>query len=123
MMKPIRSGSHVESILLAFFSLGFAAAGAAQAPGVTGKSPPGTTEWTEVDQIMGREGKLQPGGVYKYSFPRGDLAVQVHGVAVRAPLALGSWVAFEGTGKDAMAMGDLVLIESEVAPVLTKLQE
>src|SRR6266542_6641460 len=118
-MRAIRWGSRVEPILLAVFSFGVASATQAQAPGVTPKPPAGATDWTAVDQIMGREGKLQPGGVYKYSLPRGDLRVQVRGVSLKPALALGSWVAFEGTGDEAMAMGDLVLTDNEITPVLT----
>ena len=83
-------------------------------------------DWKEVDQAMGRAGKAQPGGVQKYGLPRSDLHVTVGGVTVKPALALGSWVAFKRTGQgdsSAMAMGDLVLRESEVTPVLTKLQQ
>lgn len=80
-------------------------------------------DWKAVDQAMGRSGAMQPGDVYKFSLPRGDLHVTVGDVAVKPALALGSWVAFKLTGSTAMAMGDLVLTESEVAPVMAKLQE
>ncbi len=83
-------------------------------------------DWRAVDQAMGRAGKAQPGGVQKYGFPRSDLHVTVGGIAVKPALALGSWVAFKRIGSgdsSAMAMGDLVLRESEVMPVLTKLQQ
>jgi len=66
---------------------------------------------------------VQPGDVYKVSLPRGDLQVTVDAVSVKAPLALGSWVAFKKAGGMTMVMGDLVLTEDEVTPVLTKLQE
>ncbi|HEU4698368.1 MAG TPA: DUF1259 domain-containing protein [Gemmatimonadales bacterium] len=84
------------------------------------------TSWAAVDRAMGRAGAAQPGGVHKYSLPRSDLRVSVGGIAVKPALALGSWVAFErmGAGGDsAMAMGDLVLLEREVTPVLSKLQQ
>src|ERR1041385_2128444 len=74
--------------------------------------------WTPVVQALGRAGAEQPGGVYKVSFPRSDLAVTADGVAVKPALALGSWVAFKGN----MVMGDLVLLESEVNPVISALQ-
>ena len=74
--------------------------------------------WTPVAQALGRAGSEQPGGVYKVSFPRSDLAVTADGVAVKPALALGSWVAFKGN----MVMGDLVLLESEVNPVISALQ-
>lgn len=74
--------------------------------------------------ILGRSGKLQPDGVFKFSMPRKDLKVTVEGTAILAGLALGSWVAFEGTRRrNAMAMGDLVLTEDEVGPVMLKLQQ
>ncbi len=106
-------------------AIGLALAGGVegQVPESPGKSAPVSGDWAAIDRIMGREGKAQPGGVRKYSFPRSDLRVVVHGVTLRPALALGSWVAFEGGATDAMAMGDLVLTEREVGPVLTKLQK
>ena len=82
-----------------------------------------TTDWKAVEQALGKAGSVQPGDVYKVSLPRSDLQVAVGGVQVKAPLALGSWVAFKKTGNMTMVMGDLVLTEDEVTPVLTKLQE
>jgi hypothetical protein len=79
--------------------------------------------WKPVEQAMGRAGQMQPGDVLKFGMPRGDMRVEVDGVAVRAGFGLGSWVAFKGTPENAMVMGDLVLAESEVGPVLAKLQE
>ncbi|HET9726273.1 MAG TPA: DUF1259 domain-containing protein, partial [Gemmatimonadales bacterium] len=80
--------------------------------------------WDAVDQAIGRAGSPQPGGVQKYSFPRSDLHVTAAGVSIKPALALGGWVAFKAVGgaKEVMAMGDLVLLESEVAPVMSKLQ-
>jgi hypothetical protein len=81
-------------------------------------------DWKDVEHAIGRAGTLQPGDVYKVSFPRGDLAVTVDGVAIRPALALGSWAAFkEIGGGHVMAMGDLVLLESEVTPVMDALQK
>lgn len=81
--------------------------------------------WGDVDRALGRVGSIQPGDVQKYSFPRADLHVTVGGVEVKPALALGSWVAFKrmsGSNNQVMAMGDLVLLESEVSPVISKLQ-
>jgi hypothetical protein len=64
---------------------------------------------------------MQPGGVYKIGLPRSDLHVVLDGVEVKPALALGSWLAFEPMGKEAMVMGDLVLTEQEVAPVMSAL--
>jgi hypothetical protein len=74
-----------------------------------------------IDQALGRSGQ-KTGEVYKVSFPRGDLQVSVHGVAIKPGLALGSWAAFLGTDDKAMVMGDLVLLEAEVNPVVAKLR-
>lgn len=86
-------------------------------------SVPDSADWKAVDQAMGRSGKMQPDGAYKYSMPRGDLRVSAGGVAVKPALALGSWVAFMRQRGGTVAMGDLVLTESETAPVISKLQE
>ena len=81
------------------------------------------TDWKSVEQALGKAGSMQPGDVYKVSLPRSDLQVTVGGVQLKAPLALGSWVAFKKAGSMTMVMGDLVLTEDEVTAVLTKLQE
>src|SRR5260370_17670645 len=66
---------------------------------------------------------MQPGDVYKVSLPRSDLKVTVGGLELKPALALGSWVAFKKTGDMTLVMGDLVLTEDEVTPVMTKLEE
>jgi hypothetical protein len=81
------------------------------------------TDWKAVEQALGKAGSLQPGDVYKVSFPRSDLKVTAGGVELKPALALGSWVAFKKTGDMTIVMGDLVLTEDEVTPVLAKLQE
>src|SRR4051794_21394824 len=78
-------------------------------------------DWKKVDEALGRPGAMQPGGVYKFSFPRSDLKVTLDGVAVKPALALGSWVAFTGDGDHATVMGDLVLTENEITPVMKQL--
>src|SRR5512146_1158892 len=90
---------------------------AAQAPQAT---PP---EWKPVQDAMGRAGSVQPGDVFKFGMPRQDLHVTVRGVEVKPALALGSWVAFKKTGATAMLMGDLVLTDSEIEPVMRKLEQ
>jgi biotin operon repressor len=79
------------------------------------------TDWSKVDQALGRKGADQPGGVHKFSFPRSDLNVVVDGVELKPALALGSWVAFQPAGSDAMCMGDLVLTETEISAVMKRL--
>ena len=75
----------------------------------------------KIDQALGRSGQ-KIADVYKVGFPRTDLHVSVHGLALKPGLALGSWAAFTGTDSDAMVMGDLVLLEDEVNPVMEKLR-
>jgi hypothetical protein len=84
---------------------------------------PPASDWTAVEQAMGRKGASNPGDVIKFSFPRTDMSVRVAGVQLKPALALGSWVAFEHASDGAVAMGDLVLAEDEVAPVMKKLQD
>lgn len=80
-------------------------------------------DWSRVDRAMGRTGKLQNDGAYKYSMPRSDLHVTVDGVEVKPALSLGSWLAMKPAASGVVAMGDLVLKQSEVTPVMVKLQE
>jgi Domain of Unknown Function (DUF1259) len=74
-----------------------------------------------IDQALGRSGQ-KIGDVYRVGFPRTDLHVSVKGVAIKPGLALGSWAAFLGTDDNAMVMGDLVLLEEELNPVMAKLR-
>src|SRR6266480_4365159 len=87
------------------------------------QQPAPATDWKPVEQALGKAGSMQPGDVYKVSLPRSDLKVTVGGVELKPALALGSWVAFKKTGDMTLVMGDLVLTEDEVTPVMTKLEE
>ena len=81
-------------------------------------------DWKRVEQVFGRQATEQPGGVHRFSLPRSDLKVTLDGIAIRPALALGSWLAFRPTeGDDAMVMGDLVLTEEELNPVMSVLVE
>src|SRR5690242_18429085 len=64
------------------------------------------SDWKAVEEALGKTGALQPGDVYKVSFPRSDLKVTVAGVELKPALALGTWVAFKRIGAMAMVMGD-----------------
>ena len=108
------------SILLALFFIVFAsAASGAQ----TASGADASVGWKPVETALGRPGKLQPGDVYKFGMPRSDLHVTVDGTLIKTPLALGSWLAFKKMGDQVMVMGDLVLSEDEVEPVMLKLQQ
>jgi uncharacterized protein DUF1259 len=96
----------VSSVMLAF---GLSAAAFAQG------------EWDPVAKALGRSGSVMPGGVYRVGLGRSDLKVTLDGVQVKPTLALGSYLAFQKMGSEAMVMGDLVLLHEEVNPVMKKL--
>jgi hypothetical protein len=79
-------------------------------------------DWKKVDAALGRTAAVS-GEVHRYGFPRSDLQVTVDGVAIRPTLALGGWAAFQPAHGEAMVMGDLVLLETEVNPVMARLLE
>ena len=81
------------------------------------------SDWDAVAKAIGRAGTEMPGGVYRVGIGRSDLTVTVDGVQIKPPLALGSYLAFQKSGKEAMVMGDLVLLQEEVNPVMKKLIE
>jgi hypothetical protein len=81
------------------------------------------TQWNAVADALGKSGTEMPGGVYRIGMPRTDLQVTLDGVSLKPTFALGSWVAFKPMGKEAMVMGDLVLTENEIQPVMKKLQD
>jgi len=78
--------------------------------------------WPKVDEAMGRSAAVTQ-DVHRYGFPRTDLNVTLDGVTIKPTLALGGWVAFKPMGNQAMVMGDLVLLETEINPVMAKLIE
>jgi hypothetical protein len=78
-------------------------------------------DWEKVDQALGRPGAVMPDDVHRYGFPRSDLHVTVDGVTLLPALALGGWLAFKTDSSGAMVMGDLVLTEDEINPVMSKI--
>src|SRR5215471_14344985 len=79
-------------------------------------------DWQKVDDALGRK-PVTSGDVRRYGFPRSDLTVTVDGVTIKPNLALGGWVAFKPMHGGAMVMGDLVLLDTEIRPVMEKLTE
>jgi Domain of Unknown Function (DUF1259) len=79
-------------------------------------------DWKKVDEALGRSAAVS-GDVHRYGFPRSDLMVTLDGVTIRPALALGGWAAFKPAHGGAMVMGDLVLLETEINPVMAKLIE
>ena len=93
------------------------------APTARAQDQPLPAEWKTVQEVIGKRGSIQAGGVFKISLPRSDLAVTVRGISIKPALALGSWLAFKQIGSESLVMGDLVLTEAEVGPVMRSLQE
>jgi len=85
------------------------------------KAAPAASNWKAVDDAMGRAGQDQPDGAHRFNMPRSDLKVTANGVEIKPGFALGSWAAFQMMGNHSDVMGDLVLTESELAPVMQKL--
>jgi hypothetical protein len=80
-------------------------------------------DWQKVDDAFGRKAAIVSGDVHRYGFPRTDLTVTLDSVTIKPALALGGWVAFKQMGGEVMVMGDLVLLENEIKPVMTKMIE
>ena len=87
---------------------------------LTGQSHADEIDWTKVDAALGKTASVQ-GDVHRYGIPRSDLQVSVDGLTIKPALALGGWLGFEPATGGAVVMGDLVLTETEVEPVMTKL--
>ena len=88
---------------------------------LTGSAFAADRDWSDVGKALGKDGAVMPGGIYRVALPRTDLKVTVDGVAIKPGFALGGWLAFEKMSEQGMVMGDLVLTENEVNPVMTKL--
>jgi hypothetical protein len=99
------------ALLAAGVTLAFAAVANAQ-----------EVDWKKVDEALGRTATVS-GDVHRYGFPRSDLQVTLDGVTIRPALALGGWAAFKPAHGGVMVMGDLVLLETEINPVMSKLIE
>lgn len=83
--------------------------------------PARAADWAAVGQALGKPGTEMAGGIYRVGLPRSDLHVKLGDIELKPTFALGSWVAFAPMGNQAMVMGDLVLTEDEVEPVMKSL--
>lgn len=89
----------------------------------TPPAPDHEIDWKSVDAAIGRSGAMQTGGVYRFGMPRSDLSVTSRGVQIAPSLALGSWLSMKQAGPGrVVAMGDLVLTDAELNPVIARLQ-
>ena len=74
----------------------------------------------KIDNLTGLKGKMnEKEGVYKVTFPRDDAKIAVGGWTMPPFMGLGTWAAFTETKNGAMVMGDTVLFEDEVNPVMS----
>jgi len=73
-----------------------------------------------IERLTGVQGELsEQEGVFKVSVPRSDLDITVAGVRMTPPLGLTSWAAFQKAGEQVMVMGDMVMLEDQVNPVMS----
>src|SRR5499427_9381169 len=80
----------------------------------------GQLDQAKIEQLTGAKGKLdEKSGVFKVSVPRNDLKVVSSGVHITPPMGLTSWAAFTKAGSHTAVMGDIVLTEDQVNPVMS----
>src|SRR5437588_12881174 len=86
-----------------------------------GEPPPSALDGKKIMELTGASGKedAQEKGVFKVSMPRSDLSVSAAGVRLTPPMGLTSWAAFKRAGDHVVVMGDTVLLEGQVNPVMS----
>jgi hypothetical protein len=106
--------NHMTKLLINFLCLGWATA-------VLGAGD--KLDTAAIEKITGLKGAMnEQEGVFKVTAPRNDVKISVDGWAMPPFMGLTSWAAFtEGKGAPAMVMGDLVLFQDEVNPVMNAL--
>ncbi len=77
-------------------------------------------DWSAVEKVFGKKGNVQ-GDVFKITFPRSDIKAKIGDFPIAPGLALTSWIGMMKMGGATMMMGDLVLLDKEVAAVISKL--
>jgi hypothetical protein len=78
-------------------------------------SAPAIADFKEAEKILGFPGQMDE-GAFVVRFGRSDIRVSIEGEPMPTALGFGYWTAWKDMGKDAMVMGDLVLLEKEVNP-------
>lgn len=89
---------------------------------ITGLTSAYAADISEAEKVLGIAGQMQEGAVV-FSFPRSDLKVTIDGEPVPTALGFGSWTAWKAMGDEFMVMGDLVLLQREINPVISALAE
>ena len=113
-MIPIDTLRHIPIVMTATLLAGAGTAAAA------GKATEAALDTAAIEQLTGAKGNLDAKeGVFKVSLPRADIAGTAGGVRMTPPLGLTAWAAFTRAGKHTMVMGDIVLLEDQVNPVMS----
>jgi hypothetical protein len=121
-MRTYVPGLVIRWSALAALTLATAVLIHAQAPQTAPKAPAGL-DTAAIERALGKPGVAMAGDVYRVPYPRTDLNVTVGDVKVKPGFALGSWAAFKAKGANAVVHGDLVLLDSEINPVISALQQ
>jgi hypothetical protein len=109
----MRYATTLATILIAVSALNATAAWAAENKGTA-------LNTQEIERLTGAKGQAnEKEGTFKVSAPRSDLKVSAAGIRMTPPLGLTSWAAFMPSGKQTMVMGDMVLTEGQVSPVMS----
>lgn len=95
-------------------------AGSAALAADSSAAPARPLDTARIEELTGAKGKLdEKEGVFKVSAPRSDLTVTAAGVRLTPPMGLTSWASFKRAGEKTIVMGDLVLLEDQVNPVMS----
>jgi len=87
----------------------------------SGQSAEARLDTAKIEQLTGAKGEFnEREKVFKVSMPRSDLNISVAGVKLTPPLGLTSWAAFQQAGDQILVMGDMVLLEDQVNPVMSE---
>src|SRR5256885_15059915 len=80
----------------------------------------GGLDTARLEQLTGLKGSYDAKeGVFTVRYPRNDLDVNAGGIHITAPFGLTAWAAFTRTGSHVTVMGDMVMLEDQVNPVMS----
>src|SRR5438045_1552380 len=83
-------------------------------------APKELPDGARIEELTGLKGKMdEKAGVFRLTAPRADLKVTTAGVRMTPPMGLTAWVAFQRVGKHTLVMGDTVMTEDQVNPVMS----
>jgi len=107
----------LTGLLVATCNSGKNASGVTEHKKETVACPPGSKlDIQQIEQLTGMKG-AEKNGEYKITVPQNDLNIMVDGFKIIPPMGLGSWIAFTPCADSVMMMGDIILSETDLAPV------